>query len=217
VSLAVMTTVAGFFGMNLEIPIVLDGGFTSGAEHVGGLQFLIATGSAVALGGTVYGFGLAHATGSFCFLQSCTKYSFMISYHIIIIIIIFKCYHVCVHQYPPFKTSNKKGMLRRLNRNGVQDVDEIVALGRIFEDMSSIEHAVYRHLYNNTDAKPLTKEGFTAFLEKETSREVTTREVDLIFEVFDVTKDGKIRENEIAMATEIANRQSGLVGVGLDK
>jgi hypothetical protein len=139
----------------------------------------------------------------------CTKY-------IIIIVIIFKCYHVCVH-LSTIQHLEQKGMLRRLNRNGVQDVDEIVALSRIFEDMSSIEHAVYRHLYNNTDAKPLTKEGFTAFLEKETSREVTTREVDLIFEVFDVTKDGKIRENEIAMATDIANRQSGLVGVGLDK
>lgn len=63
VSLAVMTTIAGFFGMNLEFPTVLDGGFTSGVEHVGGTQFMVATGGAMVLGGAIYVFGLAHASG----------------------------------------------------------------------------------------------------------------------------------------------------------
>lgn len=75
--------------------------------------------------------------------------------------------------------------------------------------MSSIEHAVHKHLH--MDSKPLTKQDFTEFLTKETSREVTSREIELIFEVFDVTRDGKIGESEIAEASELANRQSGLI------
>eukprot|EP00615_Pteridomonas_danica_P008443 CAMPEP_0114370144 /NCGR_PEP_ID=MMETSP0101-20121206/32267_1 /TAXON_ID=38822 ORGANISM="Pteridomonas danica, Strain PT" /NCGR_SAMPLE_ID=MMETSP0101 /ASSEMBLY_ACC=CAM_ASM_000211 /LENGTH=388 /DNA_ID=CAMNT_0001521481 /DNA_START=461 /DNA_END=1627 /DNA_ORIENTATION=- len=170
VSLAVMTTMAGFLGMNLEIPFFIDGGFTSGGGGgeegvgVGGAPFLIATGTALTLGGAIYGFGLAHASG----------------------------------------------VLRRLNKNGVQDVDEVVALSRIFEDMSSIEHAVHKHLQMDDDTQTLTKEYFSEFLAKETSRDVTPREIELIFEVFDVTRDGRIGGNEIAEASKIAFRQSGI-------
>ena len=37
------------------------------------------------------------------------------------------------------------GALRRLSHSSSSDVDDVVALGRIFEDMSSIEHAGVHH------------------------------------------------------------------------
>ncbi len=54
VSLAGMTAVAGFLGMNLELPVWLDAGFTSTeSSSLGGLPFLVTTAGSVALGGGI--------------------------------------------------------------------------------------------------------------------------------------------------------------------
>ena len=101
VSLAGMTAVAGFFGMNLELPFWLDFGFTSaGKSSVGGTAFLATTAASVALGGGIYAMSMASANG---WLRQTS-------------------------QYDP----------GRLN--------DVVALGRIFENMSSIEHIVHEHI-----------------------------------------------------------------------
>ena len=59
VSLAGMTAVAGFLGMNLELPVWLDAGFTSAEKSsLGGLPFLATTAASVALGGGICEFAL---------------------------------------------------------------------------------------------------------------------------------------------------------------
>jgi len=194
VSIGVMTAMAGFLGMNLELPMWVDGGFTSGAAAAGsggeGIgtgsgPFLTAVAVSAGLGGAVYGFGLAHASGA----------------------------------------------LRRLTAVP-SDVEDVVALGRIFEDMSSIEHAVHAHMgggpnngrggvgdgerqgemhvdedgmliqkneeRNGEAARGLNKDEFRALLADDTKRDVSSRELELIYEVFDVSGDGLLRNEEVA-------------------
>ena len=189
VSIGVMTAMAGFLGMNLELPIWVDGGFTSGSAGGGGDgnssgsgpgsgPFLTAVAVSAGLGGAVYGFGLAHASGA----------------------------------------------LRRLTAVP-SDVEDVVALGRIFEDMSSIEHAVHAHMgganqggdgghgevqvgkdgrllvkneENGEVTRGLNKDEFRALLADDTKRDVSSRELELIYEVFDVSGDGFLRNEEVA-------------------
>mmetsp|Transcript_81584 Transcript_81584/g.162839 ORF Transcript_81584/g.162839 Transcript_81584/m.162839 type:complete len:407 (+) Transcript_81584:586-1806(+) len=159
VSLATMTTTAGFLGMNLELPSWLDGGFTNPLvnEGVGGGFFVAVTCGSVAMGLGLYAVGYAHANG----------------------------------------------MLRRVVAGGNQDndVDDVVALGRIFEDMSSIEHAVHEHMALKY-SKALTKDEFRTLLGHETMRDVSTRELELIFEIFDVSNDGVINHLEVEEVTK---------------
>jgi hypothetical protein len=63
VSLGVMTALAGFLGMNLELPLWLDGGFTSTGPGAGGGAFVTVCAASGVIGSGIYGFGLAHANG----------------------------------------------------------------------------------------------------------------------------------------------------------
>ena len=61
------------------------------------------------------------------------------------------------------------------------------------------------HSYlSGSNPKILTRDGFSKLLEKETARRIGDREIDLIFEIFDVTCDGLIGEQELADALQHA-------------
>jgi hypothetical protein len=174
VSIGIMTALAGFLGMNLELPLWLDGGFTSGGAPGPG-PFLTAVAVSGGLGGAVYGFGLAHASGALRRTFSASR-----------------------------------------SGNGRSDVEDVVALGRVFEDMSSIENAVHAHMgtapsavfaaakgdasaaAKATQGRGLTKAEFQAVLAADTKRAVSARELELIYEVFDVNGDGLLRNDEVA-------------------
>mmetsp|Transcript_57371 Transcript_57371/g.129994 ORF Transcript_57371/g.129994 Transcript_57371/m.129994 type:complete len:521 (+) Transcript_57371:137-1699(+) len=94
-------------------------------------------------------------------------------------------------------------------------VDEIVALARVFEDMGSIEHVVHQQMIAATKGRvkgagaSLSKAEFAQLLGKESMREVSEKEVDIIFEIFDISKDGRIEEGEVDMAIAQEARKLG--------
>lgn len=93
-----------------------------------------------------------------------------------------------------------------------KDVEEVVALGRIFEDMSSIEHAIHnqmeRHMRigvgggggkgsGDGTGGELSPAELKVLLSADTARPVTDKEVELIYEIFDASGDGKLRKDEV--------------------
>ena len=55
----------------------------------------------------------------------------------------------------------------------------------------------------------LSKAEFAQLLGKESMREVSEKEVDIIFEIFDISKDGRIEEGEVDMAIAQEARKLG--------
>lgn len=63
VSIAVITAISGFFGMNLELPEFLDA-----EKHpaLGALPFTAVVAGSCFFGGSIYGLTMAHANGMCC-------------------------------------------------------------------------------------------------------------------------------------------------------
>lgn len=116
VSLASMSLASGFLGMNLELPPWLDAGYTSLGPGVGPNPFLLVTGTSMLFGAAFYSGSYLHSRG-WIFWKKMKLNSHTVIYLVYLLI---------------------EGVFRRNTRI---DGEEIVALGRIFEDMSSIEHA----------------------------------------------------------------------------
>ena len=51
--------------------------------------------------------------------------------------------------------------------------------------------------------KSLPRQEFTSLLAQETMRDISEREVDLIFEIFDVDSDGVLGSGEVAKANDV--------------
>ena len=97
--------------------------------------------------------------------------------------------------------SYAQGFRRREGHNRLQDA---AALQSIFENMSSIEHTVTTAVQSTGS---FTKGEFTEMLQRETKREFQDREVDLVFEIFDVSRDGRVNRDEMRQVLDPRNQQ----------
>ena len=65
--------------------------------------------------------------------------------------------------------------------------------------------------------KELSKDDFRELMSKESRREVSGRELELIFEIFDVSGDGVLGLGEVARVQDQAFKQAGAPRLGISK